>query len=86
MRKYGNVEYWLHLPVEKFEELYKLALEKEREDRIRSQWVAMLPLMSIGYLKYMPFEDYYDQCTGRNVDTRPAEEIIAEIKGAHGRG
>jgi hypothetical protein len=35
--------------------------------------------------KYMTFEDYYDKATGRNIDLRPTEEILAEIEAAHSR-
>lgn len=61
------------------------AIEKEEEEHIRAQWVTMLPYMSIKRLKYMSFSDYKDQVTGKNIDTRPAEEIIRDIEETHRR-
>ncbi len=59
-------------------------MEKEQEERIHAQWVSMLPLMAIQQLKYMSFEQYKDQCLGRNIDMRPADEIIKELEDLHG--
>jgi hypothetical protein len=61
------------------------AQEMERKDQMRRQWTAMLPLMSIQYLKYIPLEEYYEQCTGANIDLRSNEEIIADIEETHRR-
>lgn len=61
------------------------ALEMERKEQIRKQWTAMLPLMSIQYLQYMSFDDYYQRCTGANIDLRPTEEILADIEETHRR-
>ena len=58
--------------------------EKEQEERLHSQWVTMLPKMSTKELKYVSFNEYVDQCTGRNIDTRTSEEIIAELEELHG--
>lgn len=73
----------MQMPVEKFADFIILAMEQERKEQVRNQWTAMLPYMSIGYLKYMSFDDYYNKCTGSNIDLRPTEEIIAEIEEAH---
>ena len=65
--------------------LYRVAVKKEQEDRLHRQWCTYLPLMSQEAIKYMSFGDYVDRVTGRNIDWRPAEEIIAEIEELHGR-
>ena len=40
----------------------------------------MLPMMASKVLKFMSFEEYYDQVSGRNIDLRPDEEILAEVE------
>ena len=67
----------------KFIEFVLKAKEEERKEQVKKQWTAMLPLMSIQYLKYMPFEEYYEKCTGTNVDLRSTEEILADIEETH---
>lgn len=84
LRRYSNIDYILNMDVEMFLDFLKVAKEKETEERLHAQWVTMLPAMSKQELKYIPFSDYVDQCTGRNIDRRPAEEIIAELEALHG--
>lgn len=59
------------------------ALEMERREQIQRQWTAMLPFMSLQCLQYMPFETYYERCTGGNIDMRSTDEIIADIEETH---
>lgn len=59
------------------------AREQERKEIARSQWVFHLPFMSMGWMKYVPFEEYYEKISGKNVDLRPAEEILKEIEDLH---
>lgn len=61
------------------------AHEEQVRDRIRDEWVSLLPWMQSGHLKLIQFDEYFDQRTGRNIDRRPAEEIIAELERLHGR-
>lgn len=61
------------------------AKEEERREQVRKQWTAMLPWMSMKCLKYMPFEEYYEQCNGSNIDLRSTEEIIKDIEETHRR-
>lgn len=79
------MNYIMQMDVGMFLKFVIKAKEEERREQIQRQWTAMLPLMSIQYLKYKPFEEYYESCIGSNIDMRPAEEIIAEIEGAHNR-
>lgn len=51
-----------------------------RKEEAREQWIAMLPMMASKMLKFMSFEEYYDQVSGRNIDLRPDEEILAEVE------
>ena len=57
----------------------KMATEKNRRDIVYSEWVALQPFMIIQWLKWMSFDDYYTRRTGGDIDTRPAEEILAEV-------
>ena len=52
-------------------------MEKERDERIREQWVAQLPVMAISG-KHISFADYKDKVTGANIDRRTTAEILAE--------
>lgn len=61
-------------------EMLRKAIERERRREAREQWVAMLPLMVTKQAKFIDFEDYYDQTTGRNIDMRTDEEILAEVE------
>ncbi len=42
----------------------------------------MIPLMMVTN-NYMSFEQYYDMISGKNVDMRPADVIMAEIDRKH---
>lgn len=53
------------------------AQEKERDERFYRQWLVQLPFMNEE--NYISFADYVDRLTGKNIDTRPAEVILAEI-------
>lgn len=67
----------------KFLQFVLNAKEEERKEQVRKQWTSMLPLMSMQYLKYMPFEEYYEKCSGANIDLRSTEEILADIEETH---
>lgn len=54
-------------------------------ERVRDEWVALLPWMKMERLTLTQFDDYLDQRTGRNIDRRPADQIIAELEKLHGR-
>ncbi len=61
------------------------AHEERVRERIRDEWVALLPWMQAGHIKLTQFDDYFDQRTGRNIDRRSDAEIIAELEKLHGR-
>lgn len=84
LRRYHDMNYVLSLPFSDFCELAIVASKNMEEERLRAQWNALLPFMAIKWLKWMPFDEYVDGCTGRNIDTRPKEEIIDEILKLHG--
>lgn len=73
----------MQMDVGKFFRFILNAKEEERKEQVRKQWTSMLPLMSMQYLKYMPFEEYYEKCSGANIDLRSTEEILADIEETH---
>lgn len=73
----------MRMNVGKFIRFVVCAMEEDRKEQIRRQWTEMLPYMSLQYLKYVPFEEYYLNCTGANIDMRPTEDIIADIEETH---
>lgn len=75
----------MHMDIGDFLKFVLCAKEEERREQVRNQWTAMLPWMSMKYLKYMPFEEYYEKCSGANIDMRSTEEIIADIEETHRR-
>lgn len=71
------------LDIVTFSELVLKAKELEEEDKIRNEWNSILPHMISGFIEYVSFEDYMDRRTGRNIDMRPTEVILAEIHAKH---
>lgn len=76
LRRYHEIDYILKMPLAQFVEFYKIAREKEKEERIFAQWTQQMPFMSRD--NYISFEDYKDRLTGKNIDTRSTAEISAE--------
>lgn len=74
----------IDLDVMDFCELVMLAIEEKNKEYKRQEWLALLPLM-ITAGKYKSFDEYYDLASGKGIDLRPTEVIIAEIDAAHER-
>lgn len=85
LRRYHSLDFMKELSIEGLCRLIILAIEGESKENHRREWLALLPNM-VTFGKYMSFDDYYDRVTGKNIDMRPAEEIIAEIDRAHHKG
>lgn len=84
LRRYHTLEFTKVIGVESFLRLVLVAIEGDIRDKHREEYLALLPKMvEVG--KYMTFDDYFDKATGRNIDLRPTEEILAEIDAAHQR-
>lgn len=84
-RRYHSIDLIMQMDVKTFIKFIQTGKEKEREERLHRQWTSMLPAMSKQELKYVSFEDYINQCTGKNIDLRSSEEIIKELETLHGR-
>jgi len=80
LRRYGTLT--LPLSVEKYCEIIMLAIESEVKENRRKEWLAMIPTMMLAG-EYMTFDEYYEKATGKNIDMRPTDVIIAEIDAKH---
>ena len=78
LHRYGNLEYIMQTDIETAQRIIKKAREKEKENRFFLQWVVQLPNMDKEH--FVSFESYLDRVTGRNIDTRPLSECMAEIE------
>lgn len=58
-------------------QLLQRAMEKEQDGRIFLQWAVQLPFMDAAHP--VPYRDYKDRVTGKNLDLRPTREIIDEL-------
>lgn len=58
--------------------LCQKAVEKDKDDRIFLQWIAQLPAMALAG-NAMSLQEYKDQVTGANIDSRPTSVILAEL-------
>lgn len=74
----------MELDLETGLQLIRKAKDQEREARIFQQWVAQLPIMSIGG-DIISFDDYRDRVTGANIDFRPTEDILQELEDVESR-
>ena len=82
LRRYHSIDALKVLDIGQTLKLLNMAVEEEAKDRYHSEWTALLPVMVFAN-HYMTFEQYYETCTGQNIDNRPVDEIIAEIDRKH---
>lgn len=85
MHRYGGLSDWLSLPALTGAQVLEKAREMEIEERLHREWSSILPAMQKGELKLIQFDDYMDRRLGRNIDTRPADVILAELEEKFGR-
>lgn len=64
---------------EEFVEFLVLAITKDRRDKVREEYLVLLPLL-IKSGHYMTFDKFYDEATGSNIDWRPSEDILKEAE------
>lgn len=78
LHRYHNIDYINNLDVNTGISLIIHAMKERRDNRLWLQWAIQLPLMNTAD-NFIPFEDYRDRATGANIDTRPVDEILAEL-------
>lgn len=62
--------------------LYRMdrkAKEARNRDDAFQTWLVQLPFMIRKEMKFKSFGDYWSQVSGKNIDLRPDEEILAEV-------
>lgn len=82
LRRYHTLDCLKVLSIGQTCELIIKALEDESRELLRREWLALLPVMVLNQ-NYMTFDEYYEISTGKNVDMRPVDVIIAEIDRKH---
>lgn len=82
LRRYHTLDCLKVLDINQFAKLILEAIEQETKEKFREEWLHLLPCMVFSN-HYMTFDDYYNTVTGSNIDTRPVDEIIAEIDRKH---
>lgn len=82
LRRYHSLDFINDFELSDLIKFIKLAREKEDEERLFDQWCALYPFMG-WILKPIDYEQYKEKIRGANVDMRPKEMIIEEIKNLH---
>lgn len=62
---------------------YELLAEirtKKRELKAWEQWLELLPHMVLKRMNFIEYEDFKNRVTGSDIDTRPIEEIMADVE------
>lgn len=82
LRRYHTLDVLKVLDIDQVLRLLLMAIEDEQKERYREEWLHLIPAMVFAQ-HYMTFEEFYNTCTGANIDNRPVDEIIAEIDRKH---
>ena len=54
--------------------------QKKRENLAWQQWVQLLPHMVLKRMNFIEYEDFKNRICGSDIDTRPVEEILADVE------
>ena len=84
LRNYSDMDYILKMQGADLIRLVKTAKGREEEEKFRQQWLTLFPYMNMKILEFIPLSSYIENCTGKNIDTRPAQVVIQEILELHG--
>lgn len=69
----------MRLPVKRAVKLINKAQEEERKARLFQMWLMRFTLMDKE--SFISFEEFYENATVPQVDTRPKDEIMRELMG-----
>lgn len=61
-------------------ELFLRIREAERKDQAFQLYLKQFHFMITKQIHYETFTEYYNRMTGGDIDTRPEEEILAEVE------
>ena len=54
-------------------------MQEEHREKIRRQWLALLPVM-VTTNTFIGFDEYYDDVTGAGIDMRPTDVILQDLE------
>ena len=78
LHRYHSLDEIKGLDIETGHAIIEKAKKKEKDERIFLQWLVQIPVMALSG-EAVSLDDYRDQVTGANIDTRPTAEILAEL-------
>ena len=55
-------------------------MQEEHREKIRRQWLALLPVM-VTTDTFIGFDEYYNDVTGAGIDMRPTDVILQDLEG-----
>lgn len=76
LHRYGGFDCLKQFDIKTIISVIKTAREKEIEEWYHREWCAFLPHMD----NKPSFQEYLDQRTGRNIDLRSTDEILADVE------
>lgn len=81
LKRYGNIDYVLKLPLKRANKLIAKAMEEETKEHYYSWWLVRYPLYD--KQSYESFDEFYDKIKPKKIiiDTRPKEELMKELIG-----
>ena len=79
LHRYGNIEYVYKLPIRRAVKLIIKAKTEERKAVLFQMWLMRFTLMDKE--SFVSFEDFYENATVPQIDTRPKDEIMSELLG-----
>ena len=75
LRKYHSL--CIDMPMDEYISFIKLAIENEKKDKAERLYLALVPKL-IEANKFITFEKFYDEYSGKNYDFRPTQDILNE--------
>ena len=78
LHRYGRYNF-PEMSFEEFVDFLVLAIKKDRQDKVREEYLVLLPILIKGG-HYMTFDKFYDEATGANIDWRASEDILKEAE------
>lgn len=77
LHRYGGIDALLPMPFIDFVRLHNVAQEEKIREENYLAWVQLYPHMD--KKSFISFDDFNAKATGKIIDTRPSEDILAEV-------
>ena len=78
LKRYGRFDF-PEMSFDEYIEFIVLAINKDKEDKIRGEYLALIPVLAQSG-QYMTFEKFYEKMTGADIDWRSTSEILKEAE------